>query len=426
MAIVPATSTQTTRVRYRVLLFCFFGSIVTYLDRVCISVAAPAISRDLGLTNMQMGYVFSVFALSYAIFEIPAGWWGDRVGQRRVMTRIVAGWSAFTILTGVSWNYVSLLTTRFAFGAAEAGAFPTMARMLGRWFPQYERARANGVMWMGARVGGAISPAIAVMLIARVGWRATFGILGIVGLFWAVAFRVWYRDDPCEHPSVSASELAHIRAGRVETNQAGHGRTPWRRMASSKTLWAMFGMYFCPAYGFWFFVTWLPTFLIKDHGLDLHRSGFYAMLPLAFGTVSCPLGGLLADWLARRTGNLKWSRRAIGMGGFILAAAGFGLASIARDPLAAVLLLACAEGASDLTLSVTWATVVDVGGRFGGTTGAFVNMASSFSAMISSVAAPWLAETFGSFNAMLATAAAVYLTGATLWLAIDPTRAVSD
>ncbi len=407
-----------TSKRYIVLLLGFLVSVITYLDRVCISVAAPSITKDLGLSAMQMGYVFSVFALSYAIFEIPSGWWGDRIGQRKVMTRIVACWSAFTILTGVAWNYPSLLATRFAFGAGESGAFPTLSRALARWFPPHERARANGVMWMGARSGGSMAPVLAAYLMAGIGWRATFAVFGLTGLVWCAVFWRWYRDDPAEHPGVNEAELRHIGPPSAPH---GHGeQPPWRRIFSSGTMWALFGMYFCSAYGFWFSVTWLPTFLMKDYGLTLERSGLYSSLPLAGGALGCVAGGAFSDWLVRRTGNLRWSRRGIGFTGFLLAGTGSLFSAFAREPFLAVLCLAIAQCSHDMTLPVSWATVTDVGGRFGGTTSAFMNMASSLSAMVSSVSAAWLMQTFGSFHATLVVASGVYVIGGFLWLRIDP------
>ena len=425
MAASQVRTETPTRARLWVLCLSFLVSLITYLDRVCISAAAPAMSQDLSLTSMQMGYVFSVFALSYAVFEIPAGWWGDRVGQRSVLTRIVSGWSIFTILTGLARSYPVLLITRFLFGGAEAGAYPTLSRALARWFPADERAWANGVMWTGARLGGAIAPPVAAILIASIGWRATFGLFGCIGFAWCAVFWAWFRDDPAEHKGVNAAELEKIRGNAAPAPSRAHFHAPWARIFSSGTVWALFGMYFCSAYGFWFFVSWLPTFLMREHGLSLAKSGVYSSLPLASGAIACVSGGALSDWLVRRTGNVKWSRRAIGAAGFILAAAGFGLASKVRSPLAAVLLLALADGSHDLALPVAWATVTDVGGRFGGTTSAFMNMASSLSAMVSSISAAWLATRFGSFDAMLAVASGVYLIGAILWLRIDPTQRVS-
>jgi ACS family glucarate transporter-like MFS transporter len=410
-------------IRRRLLVLGFFMAVITYLDRVCISVAAPVMSSDLNLDRMQMGYVFGVFALAYAIFEIPAGWLGDRIGQRKVLTRIVACWSLFTVVTGLVRSYWALLAARFVFGAAEAGAFPNLSRALGRWFPRSERARANGVMWMGARLGGSLAPLLTAWLITIIGWRLTFVVFGLTGIVWCVVFWPWFRDDPADHPSVTPEELAAIHRDAV--TPAPLVRNPWKRIFTSGNMWALFWMYFCSAFGFFFFVTWLPTFLMEDHGLTLERSGIYAMLPLGFGAGGCLLGGILSDWLVKRSGNIRRARRAIGIAAFALAAAGFGLAALARDPLTAVLCLALAQGAHDLSLPVSWATVVEVGGRLGGTTAGFMNMASSISAMLSSVAAPWLAAAFGSFHAMLAAAAVTYFLGALLWLRIDPTERVS-
>lgn len=408
--------------RRRLLVFGFFMAVITYLDRVCLSAAAPSISRDLELSRTQMGYVFAVFALAYAIFEIPAGWWGDRIGQRRVLTRIVACWSVFTILTGLVRSYWALLAARFVFGAAEAGAFPNLSRALNRWFPRTERARANGIMWMGARLGGSLAPVLAAWLITLVGWRMSFVIFGLTGIVWCLAFWPWFRDDPAEHPRMTTQELAEIRRDPpIAAPAVAH---PWRRIFSSVNLWALFWMYFCSAFGFYFFVSWLPTFLTEEHGLTLLRTGVYATLPLGFGAVGCVAGGVLSDWLVKRTGNVRWARRAIGIAAFALAAAGFALAALARDPLAAVLCLAFAQLAHDLALPVAWATVVEVGGRLGGATAGFMNMASSVSAMLSATAAPWLAATFGTFHAMLAAAAVSYFAGALLWLRIDPAEQV--
>lgn len=412
--------------RYHTLLLVFLAALITYLDRVCISVAAPSMTADLGLSRLQMSYVFSAFALSYGIFEIPMGWFGDRRGQRGLLTRIVLGWSVFTILTGLVRGYASLLIVRFLFGAAEAGAFPTLSRVLARWFPPRERGRVNGVMWMGARLGGALAPPAAALMISSWGWRTVFAIFGCVGFVWCVFFKRWHRDEPADHPRVNSAELAHIRGGSAAAEQPTRSsQAPWARLLRNKNMWALFGMYFCSAYGFFFFVTWLPTYLMEEHGLTLERSGLYAALPLAAGAAACISGGTLSDWLVRRIGPRR-GRQWVGLGGFILAAAGFSAAAAAGDPLAAILWLALAQGAQDLTLPVAWAVCSDIGGSLGGTAAGFMNTASSISAMISPVSAAWFLGTFGSFRAMFASAAVVYAVGGLLWLLIDPADRLDD
>jgi MFS transporter, ACS family, glucarate transporter len=416
-----------THTRNWVLLLGFLLAGITYLDRVCISVAAPSIMSELGLSNIQMGYVFGTFAVAYGLFEIPSGWLGDRWGQRRMLTRIAVSWSVFTALTGVVRSYAVLIAVRFAFGAAEAGAFPTLSRALGRWFPAIDRGKVNGFMWMGARIGGAVSPPLATMLMLAYGWRLAFFIFGFIGLIWCAVFWFWYRDDPAEHPRVSVAELAYIGQDSPlegKSSPASKMETPWKRLFLSGNLWALFWMYFATSYGFWFFLTWMPTYLMREQGLSAQETGFYAALPLSVGAVACLSGGALSDWLVRRTGSLRWGRRAVGMGGFLLTAAGFAAASVARGPLAAVLCLMFAAGSMDLAVPVAWAACLEAGGRYGGTATGFMNTASSISAFISPLAAAWLFDHFGSFAAMFWSAAIVYFLAGLLWLKIDATQSL--
>src|SRR6266436_6307078 len=199
-----------TRIRYAVLLFVYLAAFVTYLDRVCLSVAAPAMQAEFGISQVGFGWVFTVFYIAYSVFEMPTSWLGDRWGQRRMLVRIVGCWSLFTIFTGLARSFAALLATRTVFGAAEAGAFPTLSRALSRWFPIHERGRANGIMWMGARSGGALAPPIAVAMMAIIGWRYTFAAFGLVGLIWCAVCWLWYRNDPAHHGSVNTAELEII------------------------------------------------------------------------------------------------------------------------------------------------------------------------------------------------------------------------
>jgi MFS transporter, ACS family, glucarate transporter len=408
-------------IRHRVLALIAIASGITYLDRVCISVATPAMMGELGLSNMQMGYVFGVFALSYGMFEIPVGWLSDKIGQRKMLTRIVACWSIFTAATGMIWGYFSLLSIRFLFGAAEAGAFPSMARALARWFRTTDRGRANGIMWMGARLGGAAAPPLATLMIAWLGWRLPFTIFGLVGGIWCIFFWWLYRDKPAEHPAISAAELSYLSHESSPRPAGNRGPISWTRLFTSSNMWAFFGMYFATSYGFWFLLTWLPTYLIRQYGVSLEMSGFYSGLPLAVGAISCVTGGATSDWLVRHTGSLRWGRRLVGLAGYLICGVGFAAAGLVHTAFLAILCLMMAEVGLDLATPVAWAACLEAGAEFGGTTTAFMNSASSISAFISPLAAAWMYTKFGTFNAMLMSAGAVYLLASLLWLKIDTT-----
>lgn len=407
--------------RHLVLLLVFAAAFLTYLDRVCISVAAPSMQADLGLSQLEFAWVFTIFNIAYGVFEVPTAWLGDRWGQRLMLVRIVGSWSLFTILTGAARGLTSLLATRAAFGAAEAGAFPTMSRALARWFPLQERSRANGIMWMGARSGGAFAPPLAVALITLMGWRYSFAAFGLLGLVWCAVCALWFRDNPADHRAVSADELRAIQVGAAPPPQRGES-VPWRALLLNRTMLALFCSYFASGFGFQFFVTWLPTYFMREHGLTLQRTGIYASLPLAAGALGCLLGGVIADWIARRTGSIKVGRRSVGFSGFALGAVGYIAAMYAQSAEAAILCLVLASGAHDLTLPVLWATTTDAGGRFGGTAGGFVNLASSLSGVLAPLSAALLERAFGSFHAIFFVAAAMYVAGALLWLIIDPQK----
>lgn len=415
-----AATVTLSRVRHRILALVFFAAMLCYLHRIALSMLAPGMAADLRLSDVQVGYIFSAFGLTYLIFEVPAGWLSDHWGQRLTMIRIGAGWSLFTILTGLIWSFWSLFAVRAAFGAAEAGAFPALSRGLARWFPIGERGRANGVMWMGSRLGGAIAPFAAALLSIAIGWRGTLIAFGVLGLIWFAAFGAYYRDDPAVHRSVTQGELLLIRGAKPPSRFSA--RKPLSQLLFSGDMLALFGMYFASAYGYQFFMTWLPTFLMREHGLSLRQSGLYSALPLAAGAMGCAAGGALADWLTRRTGSVRWGRRIVAVGGFTLAAVGFTAASFARSSQEAILCLTFAACVQDMTVPVAWATCVDLGGRFGGTASGFMNSASSIAAVVSPISAAWLAAMFGGFHVLFLTSAGLYLAGGLLWLKIDPAR----
>src|SRR5262249_27897208 len=198
---------------------------------------------DLGLTSVQMGWVFSAFSWAYAAFEIPSGWLGDRLGPRRVLMRIVIWWSAFTAATGWVWNFPSLMVARTLFGAGEAGCFPNLTRAFTVWLPSRERERAQAILWLSARWGGAVTPLLVAYILDYVSWRRAFEIFGAIGVLWALAFYRWYRDDPRTHRAVNDAELA-LLPPRTQT-AAVHGVIPWRHFLLRPAMWLLWVQYVC-------------------------------------------------------------------------------------------------------------------------------------------------------------------------------------
>src|ERR1051325_6865885 len=273
-----------SRARFTLLRFAFALSVVTYLDRVCIATAATSIREDLHLSAVQMGWIFSAFTLAYAIFEIPSGWLGDMIGPRKVLTRIVLWWSVFTVATGVAWNYASMLTFRFLFGAGEAGAFPNSSRSFSQWFPTKERGRAHGIIFMGTRLGGALAPPLGVALIAATGWRGSFWTFGSVGVFWAILWWRWFRDDPAKHPSVNAEELRIIQEGRA-ADAVYRRQIEWKALLNANLLFICL-TYFAFGYGLYFYLTWLQTYLREARGFSATQAGLLASVVLLCGAIA--------------------------------------------------------------------------------------------------------------------------------------------
>ena len=238
-----ATTMPASNARKWVIVFAIALAILAYIDRVCISMAAPHMSRDLGLTKVQMGWVFSAFAIAYALFEVPGGWLGDKMGPRKVLMRIVVWCSAFTAITGGVGSYVQLLAVRALFGAGEAGCFPNLTKAFTTWLPNEERVRAQGFMWTFARWGGAFTPPLVALVFTLVSWRLSFVLFGLLGILWAVPFYIWFRDNPADHKSVNAGELALLK--EAAANATGHGDVPWAKLLGSRSVWLLWVQYFC-------------------------------------------------------------------------------------------------------------------------------------------------------------------------------------
>ncbi|MCC7034652.1 MAG: MFS transporter [Acidobacteria bacterium] len=401
------------RHRHGVLGFLVLLFAITYIDRVCISVAGPRMQEDLGIDPVGWGWVTAMFTLSYALFEIPTGTMGDRLGPRRVLTRIVAWWSAFTALTGAVSHYYLLLLVRFCFGAGEAGAFPNASIVISRWFPASRRASMSGVMLMASQLGGAMAPLLVVPIQMRYGWRASFFVFGAVGVVWAVAWYAWFRDTPAEQRGVSEAELAELSTAQPAP---AHG-FPWRFALRSESVLAMLGMAFCYIYTYSFFQTWLHTFLVRGRGFS-EGSLMLSALPYAIAAVANIGGGAASDALVRRLGPM-WGRRSIGvvaLGGACL----FTLAAMmTAHQLLTVVWLSLAYGAITFQQSGVFGVCLDLGRRHAGAVVGLMNTSAQVGGLISSVSYGYIVERYGSYDAPFVPMAVLLFVGALLWLRID-------
>jgi len=404
-----------TRARFTLLRFAFALSVITYLDRVCIATAATAIRDELHLDAVQMGWVFSAFTLAYAIFEIPSGWLGDTIGPRRVLTRIVLWWSAFTMATGLAWNLFSLLAFRFLFGAGEAGAFPNTSRSFSEWFPPKERGRAHGILFMATRLGGALTPPLAIALIAHVGWRASFWIFGSFGLFWSAAWWRWFRDNPAEHPAVNAAELNIIRQDR---KQAKPERIQWDRLLSPNLLYVCL-TYFAFGYGLYFYLTWLPTYFREARGFSANAASYLSSIVLLAGAGASVLGGYWTDSWSKKYG-LKFGRCGVAATSLVVSGIVLAAAAVTGNSLGAAFMIALAAGVADLAITPAWAVCHDIGGDIAGTVTGCMNTFANIGGAIAPVVMGYAVGAWSSWSIPIVVTALIYIAGGLIALLINP------
>ena len=415
-ALEPELSETPTRARYGVVGLTLALVAIAYLDRVCIATAAPAMKADLGLSDTEMGLVFSAFTLAYAIFEVPSGWFADRFGPRLALTRIVIWWSLMTAATGMATGFASLFAIRLLFGMGEAGAFPATARVYASWLPAAQRGGVFGLLIMAGALGGAATQPLVVAMLGVMEWHHVFEIFGLVGLGWAVVWWAWFRDHPHQHAQVNAAERRVIGA---PGEAPAHVRVPWAGLVRSRPLIALCSMYGAAIYGWYFYLTWLPTYLLRARGFDLKAVGWLAALPLLAIAAGVFLGGWLSDVLTHRWGS-RAGRRTPGVVGLPLAALAVIGAIVTATPMHSALLLAAAAGLAALGVAPAWAVCLEIGGANAGVVSGVMNTFGNLGGALSPVVVGICLQRWGSWDAPLYSVAVLYLVAAASWLAIDP------
>lgn len=419
-----------SKIRWVVLFLISLMYLITYMDRSNISVAAPSITKEFGLSKTQMGLVFSAFLWAYAIGQIPGGWLGDRFGPRRVLLAIIPFWSLTVIGTGLTTGVISLIAMRFVLGLSEAGAFPIATRAMQLWFAKSERGLVHGVTHSFSRFAVAITPFVAVAIMVALGWRAIFFVFGVAGLVWSLTFYIFYRNRPEEHKSVNQAELAHIRGrhpdGSIKASVDPKSRpaVPWKRIFGSPNMWYIAAGYSCFFYGTYFFLTWFPTYLLEYRHLSLKSLGIVASLPLLFGMVGDIAGGSLTDKVYRKTGKLRYARRVVAAPCMLASAACLIPAATTRSAITAVICLTASLFFLEMVIGPAWAVPMDVGGEYSGTVTGIMNMAGALAASVSPVVFGFFAQR-GFWIAPFLVTAAMLVSGALIWtFLIDPEKSV--
>jgi len=422
-----------TRIRYFLAFWLFVLSGVAFLDRTNISIAGLEISREYGLGNQRLGWIFSAFLIGYAGFQLPAGWLAARFGPRKVLTLGVIWWGVATALTAmlptdIAHAVLLLIAIRFALGAGEAVIYPAANQFVARWVPLEERGLINGLIFAGVGAGSGLTPPLLAWIIKNQGWRAAFWFSAIVGL---IAGAIWWyaaRDTPEEHPAVSPAELRHIRDGLTFGSTPAPSRSSepastgisWSAIFHRRDLPALMIGYFSFGYIAWIFFSWFFLYMNQARGFDTKSSAFYTMFPFLAMTIFCLAGGALSDRLTLRYG-LRVGRCGLASVALLATAVFLVVGSQVSNPQLAGIILACGAGAMYLSQSSFWSVSNDIAGRSSGVFSSMVNMGGQIGGALTASLTPWIAQRFG-WTTSFAVAATLAVIGAVCWLIVHPER----
>ena len=405
-----------------ILVMLIFLGVVTFLDRINITVAGSAIMKDLNLTPDQWGWILSAFILSYGLMQIPMGAMGDKRGHRSTLALIVLWWSAFTAFTGMAGGFVSLIMIRFMFGIGEAGSSPCSTGVISRWFPKKEVGKAQGYIWAASRMGGALTPFIVLPVITYLGWRAAFYILGAVGVVWSIVWYLFYRNQPKEMRGITQAEIDEAPVSQMETSSAKVS-IPWKSLLSSKQFWLILSMYFFYAFGSWFFFSWFPTFMELGRGFEKDQLTYAIAVPFVMSMIGNISGGYLTDKLSAKYG-LKVGRKALGSSSLIISAVFMFLAAFIPGKMQVFIFLSLAFGIIDLMLPSAWALCIDLGKKYSGAVSGAMNTAGNLGGFVCSLIFGYVVSATGNYNLPLYIIAGMLVISAIIFMFIDPTKQI--
>jgi MFS family permease len=360
-----------------VLLCLMYG--ITYIDRVNVSTASLVFKQDLHLTNTQVGLVFSAFAYPYVFFTTIGGWLSDRFGARRALTVSALIWGSATLVTGMTTTFAAMLAARAVLGLGEGATFPIATRAMCEWLPERRRAFAQGVTHSSSRLGTAVTPPLVAWLIALITWRGSFVVLGIVSLAWALAWAVYFRDNPADHFSITAKELESLPPSVLRDRKAGP--VPWLSLA--RRMVPVTVVYFCYGWTLWLYLAWIPSFFLHSYRLDVKNSALFSSGVFLAGVVGDTLGGVVSDHILSKTGDRIMARRNLVVFGFVCSLQCMLLIFFVRSASAAVICLSLGFFFAEFTIGPMWAIPMDIAPQFSGSASGLMNIGSPLAAIIS-------------------------------------------
>lgn len=411
-------------VRWFIVSLAFIGIFINYVDRANLAVALPYMSDELNINPAAAGLILGAFFWTYAPFQIPFGWLADKLGSRLVFAASAVWWSVFTMLTALSRGFTSLLALRLFLGIGEAGAFPSATKSVSRWFPQQERAFASGIYNSGARVGTALALPIVTVIIAYLGWKASFIITGGIGVLWAIVW-FWFYRDPYDHPNVTEEEIRYIEAGGANTYdlpeeelKAEGESIRWRDLFRYRTVWGITIGYSCISFIMYFFITWFPSYLVNSLGFSLLEMGIYGAIPGIAALIGQLAGGYVSDMLVKRGVSVTKARKSCIIGGTLFSTV-IGLAAFVDSPMLALVLLSISFASVTFADGSIWALPADISPKGKNWSASIAGIQNSFS-NLAGIASPaiigFLVGMTGNFALGLIVSGLVAVVGALVFI----------
>ena len=393
--------------------------LITYIDRVNLATAAGEIRRELGLSNTQLGFVLSAFAYPYLLFQVFGGWIGDRFGPRRTLFTCGLIWAVATILTGLVGGLTTLFLARVLLGVGEGATFPVATRAMQNWTAVGRRGFAQGITHSFARLGNAITPPIVAWLIAAVSWRGAFVSLGSLSLVWVIAWVLYFRDNPSDHPAISREELDAL-PNRGVPEQKTRPQVPWG--ALTKRILPVTIVYFCYGWTLWLYLNWLLSYFLHEYKVDIAKSALFSSAVFFAGVVGDYLGGVVSDAILHRTGSLQKARRNLVMVSFVGSFVCMLPVFLTHDLVLIILSLGAAFFFAEMVIGPMWSIPMDIAGRFSGTAAGMMNSGSALAAILSPTAFGYIIDKTGNWQLPFAGSLGLLLLGAILAPLMHPER----